>query len=102
MASLGVGHSRQNSVVWDVMTLFTVFSKIDVTKYVNGSVKKADERELQPDAAFYIGEGSKYLPPQNNSPVNIDLFGLPTLVVEIGSSSLSDDLGRKRVMKTFE
>ncbi len=98
MASLGVGHSRQNGVVWDVITFFSAAKELDITKYVNASFQKAGERECQPDAAFYIGEGAKYLPPQNNSPVNIDLFGPPTLVVEIGSTSLSDDLGRKRML----
>lgn len=98
MASLGVGHGRQNGVVWDVITLFVAAKGIDITKYVNTSFHKAGRREFQPDAAFYIGEGAKYLPPQNNSPVNIDLFGSPTLVVEVGASSINDDLGRKRIL----
>ena len=98
MASLGTGHGRQNGVVWDVVTFFVAAKKLNVAKYVNSSFSKQGKREVQPDAAFYIGEGAKYLPPQNNSPVNIDLFGPPTLVVEVGASSLSDDLGRKRIM----
>ena len=98
MASLGTGHGRQNGVVWDAVTFFVAARKLDVAKYVNSSFSKQGEREVQPDAAFYIGEGAKYLPPQNNSPVNIDLFGPPTLVVEVGASSFSDDLGRKRIM----
>ena len=98
MASLGAGHSRQNGVVWNVITLFIAVKGMDATNYVNASFQKSGEREFQPDAAFYIGEGAKYLPPQNNSPVNVDLFGPPSLVVEIGSSSLSDDLGRKRML----
>lgn len=98
IASLGVGHGRQNGVVWDVITLFSIAKELDITKYVNASFQKAGERECQSDAAFYIGEGAQYLPPQNNSPVNIDLFGPPTLVIEIGSTSLSDDLGRKRIL----
>ncbi len=77
---------------------FCAAKNIDITKYVNAGFQKAGERECQPDAAFYIGEGAKYLPPQTNSPVNIDLFGPPTLIVEIGSTSLSDDLGHKRIL----
>jgi len=71
MASLGVGHGRQNGVAWDVITFFSAAKNLDITKYMNASFQKADERECQPDAAFYIGEGAKYLPPQDNSPVNI-------------------------------
>jgi Uma2 family endonuclease len=98
MASLGVGHGRQNGIAWDVITLFVTVRKLDIAKYMNTSFRKAGEREFQPDAAFYIGDAAKYLPPQNNSPVNIDLSGPPTLVVEVGASSLSDDLGAKRLL----
>lgn len=98
MAPLGVGHGRQNGVVWNVITLFIASKEIDITNYINASFQKAGEREFQPDAAFYIGEGAKYLPPQNNSPVNVDLFGAPALIIEVGSTSLSDDLGRKRLL----
>lgn len=98
MASLGVGHGRQNGVIWNVITFFAAARKLDITQYMNVSFRKAGEQEFQPDVAFYIGEGAKYLPPQNNSPVNIDLCGSPTLVVEVGASSLSDDLGAKRLL----
>ena len=98
MASLGAAHGRQNGVVWDVITLFVALKSIDITKYINASFQKTGEKEFQPDAAFYIGEGAKYLPPQNNSPVNVDLFGPPTLVVEVGASSVQDDLGWKRLL----
>ncbi|MEO1621672.1 MAG: Uma2 family endonuclease [Cyanobacteria bacterium J06632_3] len=98
MPSLGVGHSRQNSVVSNVITLFAACHGMDITSYTNGSFHKTGEKEFQPDIAFYVGEGAKYLPPQNNSPVGIDLCGLPDLVVEVGASSIKDDLGRKRLM----
>ncbi|MEM8504869.1 MAG: Uma2 family endonuclease [Cyanobacteria bacterium P01_D01_bin.1] len=98
MPSLGVGHSRQNSVVSNVITLFVASREIDITSYMNGSFTKTGMKEFQPDMSFYIGPGAKYLPPQNNSPVSIDLCGPPNLVIEIGASSLSDDLGRKRML----
>ena len=98
MPSLGVGHARQNCVVYDVITFFSAFQNLDITKYINASFRKSGEKEFQPDAAFYIGEGAKYLPPQNNSPMNIDLFGLPNLVVEVGATSIKDDLGLKRIL----
>ena len=95
MASSGVGHSRQNSVVSNVITLFAACKDMDITSYTNGSFHQEREKEFQPDIAFYVGEGTKYLPPQNNSPVNIELCGLPNLVVEVGASSLEDDLGSR-------
>ncbi|MEL7069515.1 MAG: Uma2 family endonuclease [Cyanobacteria bacterium J06581_3] len=98
MASLGVAHSRQNSVVCNVVTFFAACKDMDITSYTNGSFHRNDEKEFQPDIAFYIGDGANYLPPQNNSPINIELCGLPSLVVEVGASSLKDDLGRKRLL----
>jgi len=98
MPSLGAGHARQNCVVYDVITFFSASLDLDITKYLNASFRKAGEKEFQPDAAFYIGGGATYLPPQNNSPVNIDLFGLPNLIIELGASSIKDDLGRKRLL----
>ncbi|MDB9523451.1 Uma2 family endonuclease, partial [Dolichospermum circinale CS-1225] len=37
-------------------------------------------------------------PPLNNSPVNINELAAPTLVVEVAASSISDDLGFKRLL----
>lgn len=98
MPSLGVGHARQNGVIWNVITFFVAAKGIDITSYINASFQKTGLKEFQPDAAFYVGAGAKYLPPQNNSPVIIDLCGSPSLVVEVGASSLSDDLGIKRIL----
>ena len=98
MPSLGIGHGRQNGVVWNVITFFVAARGKDITSYINTTFRKSGLKEFQPDAAFYIGEAAKYMPPQNNSPVNIDLCGSPSLVVEVGASSLSDDLGAKRIL----
>lgn len=63
----------------------------------NGSFRKPKEFEFQPDLAFYIGEDVRS-PPRSTSPVNLNENEPPTLVVEIASTSLSDDLGRKRLL----
>ena len=47
--------------------------------------------------AFYIGADFQ-LPPQNNSPVDVNAFGPPTLVIEISGSTFKDDLGAKRLL----
>ena len=54
MASLGVGHSRQNGVVWNVITLFIAAKGIDITNYMNASFQKAGEREFQPMRLFIL------------------------------------------------
>lgn len=97
MAALGAGHGRQNSVVLKVVDLYAALHQLRIVGFINCSFRKAGEQECQPDAAYYVGENFQ-LPPQNNQPINIELFGPPTLVIEIGASSLSDDLGPKRLL----
>ena len=97
MSPLGAGHGRQNAVVMDVVSLFATFRNIRVVKLINGSFYKTGERGCQPDVAFYIGADFQ-LPPQNNSPVDVNAFGPPTLVIEISGSTFKDDLGAKRLL----
>jgi Uma2 family endonuclease len=97
MAALGAGHGRQNAVALKVADIFAALHNIRLIEFLNCSFRQVGERECQPDVAFYIGEGFQ-LPPQNNTPINIELFGPPTLAIEIGASSLSDDLGNKRLL----
>lgn len=97
MAPLGGGHARQNSVAMDVVSIFAVVNKIRIAKFINGSFHKAGERGCQPDVAFYIGPDFR-LPPQDNSPIDVNVFGPPTLAIEIGGSSFKDDLGAKRLL----
>ena len=97
MAALGAGHGRQNAVALKVADIFAALHDIRIIEFLNCSFRQVGERECQPDVAFYIGEGFQ-LPPQNNAPINIELFGPPTLAIEIGASSLSDDLGTKRLL----
>lgn len=95
--ALGAGHGRQNAVALKVADLFAALHNTKMIEFLNCSFRQVGERECQPDVAFYIGEGFQ-LPPQNNTPINIELFGPPTLAMEIGASSLSDDLGNKRLL----
>jgi Uma2 family endonuclease len=97
MAPLGPGHGRHNSVVMDVVALFATFHNIRLTKLINCSFYKAGEQGCQPDVAFYIGPTFQ-LPPQNNTPVDVNQLGPPTLAIEVGASSFKDDLGAKRLL----
>jgi Uma2 family endonuclease len=97
MAPLGPGHGRQNGVVIDVLTMFAALNNIRLVKLINCSFYKAGERGCQPDTAFYIGADFQ-LPPQNNSPIDINVYGPPTLAIELGASSFKDDLGAKRLL----
>jgi Uma2 family endonuclease len=97
MAPLGSGHGRQNSVVMDVVSLFATFHNIRLVKFINSSFYKLGERGCQPDMAFYIGANFQ-IPPQDNAPIDVNIFGSPTLVIEISGSTFKDDLGAKRLL----
>jgi Uma2 family endonuclease len=97
MAALGSAHSRDNSIVSTVIILFAAVRNIRIIEFTNCSFRKQGIRECQPDIAFYIGSSFQF-PPRSNSPVNLNELEPPTLVVEVGASSLSDDLGRKQLL----
>lgn len=54
-------------------------------------------RECQPDASYYIGERAQ-LVPQGSAVVDLDSYLPPDLVIEVANTSLSDDLGPKRLL----
>jgi Uma2 family endonuclease len=97
MAPLGAGHGRQNTVIAQVVSLYAMVRNLRVAGFTNCSFYKAGVRGCQPDVAFYIGADFQ-LPPQDNSPIDIDEFGPPALAIEIGASSFKDDLGAKRLL----
>lgn len=97
MAPLGSGHGRYNSVASTVAILFSAVRNIRLVEFTNCSFRKTGMHECQPDIAFHIG-GSFQFPPQDNAPTNVDEFGPPTLAVEVGATSISDDLGLKRLL----
>jgi Uma2 family endonuclease len=97
MAALGAGHGQQNSVVLKVVSLFAAFRNIRIAEFINCSFRKPGERGCQPDIAFYIGDRFQ-LPSQDNAPISMEVYGPPTLAVELGASFLNDDLGYKRLL----
>ncbi|QQE66896.1 hypothetical protein GFS31_36000 [Leptolyngbya sp. BL0902] len=97
MATLGSGHGRQNTVITNVVNLFALVKGLRVAGFTNCSFYKAGEQGCQPDVAFYLGEGF-CLPPQDNAPIDVNRYGPPTLVIEVGASSFRDDLGAKRLL----
>jgi Uma2 family endonuclease len=97
MAPLGSLHGHENSVVSKVISLFAALNMIRVVEFLSTSLRKPGEREAQPDIAFYLGQNFQ-LPSLNNQPIDIGVYGPPQLAVEIASTTLSDDLGRKRLL----
>ncbi|MCL1471145.1 Uma2 family endonuclease [Argonema antarcticum] len=97
MAALGFRHGRQNSIVANLIVLFATIRNLEIIELTNTSFRKTGLREFQPDSSFYIGSGLR-VPPESNSSVDLDEYDPPTLVLEIATTTLSDDLGPKRLL----
>jgi len=97
MAALRPVHAHENSIVSNVVRIFTMVKNLPIYEYTNCSFRQESERECQPDIAFYLGSDLK-LPPKNNSAVDLNRYHLPSLVVEISSTTIQDDLGFKRLL----
>jgi len=97
MTSIGWNHAEDNSIISTLVILFCALRRIPVKELTNCSFRKTNLQEAQPDIAFYIASLDN-IPPRSNSPVDLNQFAPPALVVEMAASSLSDDLGEKRLL----
>lgn len=97
MVPLGRGHARQNTLISQVISLYGMLRNLRVVGLMNCSIYQPGERGCQPDMAFYIGAEFQ-IPPQDNAPIDVNVFGPPTLAVEISGSTFKDDLGAKRLL----
>jgi Uma2 family endonuclease len=95
--SIGSAHSQDNSTLASLVSLYGTLKAIPYISFTNGSFQKIGERECQPDLAYYIGESAQR-PSRNNQAIDVDAWGAPTLAIEIASTTLSDDLGPKRLL----
>lgn len=93
----GSAHGQDNSVLAATINFYGAIKNFSFVSFINTSFRKAGERECQPDLAYYI-DSEVQRPTKNNQPVDIDVWGAPTLAIEISSTTLSDDLGDKRLL----
>ncbi len=94
---IGFAHGKDNSILASLVNLYGTLKNIPYIAFTNSSFQKIGERECQPDLAFYVGSELPIIP-RSNSPVNLDVHPAPTLVIEIAATTLSDDLGQKRLL----
>jgi Uma2 family endonuclease len=94
---VGSAHGQDNSILAAVISLYGTFRDLNYVSFTNSSFRKAGERECQPDLAYDIGANVQR-PPKNNQPVDVNLYSAPTLAIEVSATTLSDDLGQKRLL----
>jgi Uma2 family endonuclease len=99
MSPIGAIHARSHGIVSNLIQYFATFNDIYIYQYLNCSYRKINDAEFQPEISCYLSSELK-LPTRNcnESSVDLDKFDLPSLVVEICSTTIQDDLGHKRLL----
>lgn len=97
LETMGVGpdHAADNSIIHVAIILFCALRALPIRGLINCSYRQTGVGEAQPDISYYVGEQAA---PQGSAIVNLDQQAPPDLVIEIADSSLSDDLGKKRLL----
>jgi Uma2 family endonuclease len=90
-------HALDNTILMFAINLFCMVHGIPLDGLTNGTYRRSDHKEVQPDISYYVGDRVE-LTPRGNNLMNLDESPLPDLSIEIAVSSLSDDLGVKRLL----
>ena len=97
MTPIGNEHSQDHSIINLAVYLYATLQSIPLTGKDNCSYRQAGLREFQPDLSYYLKDNANAIP-WGVGIVNLDEYPAPDLVIEVSNTSLSDDLGRKRLM----
>ena len=94
---VGSEHALDNGIIYFAIFLYCTLKNIPHAGLLNASYVKTGSQGCQPDISYYIGE-SVNLAPRSSSIVSLDESAVPNLVIEISSSTIADDLGKKRLL----
>lgn len=94
---VGSAHARAHTLFIAMINLFAALKGIDLNGFDNCTFRKIGTTECQPDIAYYL-EDSAQAVPVDAGIINLELYPVPDLVIEIASSSISDDKGEKRLL----
>jgi len=97
MTPVGPDHAYDNGIIVILINLFGIEKNLPTKLLLNCSYRKTGIRECQPDISYYIGQNIP-LAPQGSSVVDLDTNSPPDLVIEIANTSVTDDLGKKRLL----
>ncbi|MEB3830936.1 Uma2 family endonuclease [Phormidium sp. CCY1219] len=97
MTPQGFDHSSDNFSIGAAIALFSGLKNIPLTGVTNCTFRKSRTGEAQPDLGFYIGERAEMIPPDTTI-VDLESYPPPDLAIEIAKTSLSDDIGVKRML----
>ncbi|MDY7003330.1 MAG: Uma2 family endonuclease [Cyanobacteriota bacterium] len=97
MSPLGNDHAKDHAVIMAAVAFFATTKNIALSSRDNCTYCKTGFRAAQPDASYYIGENADVIP-WGTSIIDLDIYPPPTLVIEVANTSLSDDIGNKRLL----
>ena len=95
MTPVGYDHAANNTVISFAVNLYAVLKNIPLTGLTNCSFRKQGVRECQPDISYYLGENAQVIP-IGTKIVSLNQYPPPDLAIEVGDTSLEDDLERKK------
>ena len=97
MTPIGNEHSQDHFIINHAIYLYATLKSIPLTGKDNCSYRQIGLREFQPDLSCYVGDNANAIP-WGVGIVNLDEYPVPDLVIEVSNTSLSDDLGEKRLL----
>lgn len=97
MTPISNEHSQDHSIINHAVYLYATVKGIPLTGKDNCSYRKFGLKEFQPDLSCYVGDKASVIP-WGVGVVNLDEYPAPDLVIEVSNTSLSDDLGEKRLL----
>jgi Uma2 family endonuclease len=93
---IGSDHSRVHALILFAISLFSTLNDISLSEHDNCSYRKVGIEEFQPDLSFYSGDNADIIP-WGTRIIDLNLYPLPNLVIEISDTTLADDTGEKRL-----
>lgn len=97
MTPIGYEHARNHGVIMLAVNLYAIAKEINFNSIDNCSYRLTGKSEFQPDVSYYLGDNAEVIP-HDTSIIDLDIYPPPDLVVEVGKTSLADDLGQKRLI----
>ena len=94
---VGANHAIDNGLLYAAIVLYCALTGLTSRGLINASYRKSGYQEAQPDISFYVGSAVQSIP-QSNELIDLDQTPAPNLAIEIAATSLSDDLGKKRLL----
>jgi Uma2 family endonuclease len=93
----GYDHSCDNGIIYFAVNLYCMVKGIRANGLIGCSFRKAGLWECQSDIAYYIGDRAQSIP-RGTKIVDLNQYSPPDLALEVSDSTLSDDLGNKRLL----